>query len=76
MVAAMARTVLRRRCDGVTEIRRLGRWAQLSAALGAAMVLLLPLVLSLTVLLPRGFLAIPPLTLAAAAWLLSRTVSA
>ncbi len=67
----MARTVPRLRSDGVVRIRRVGRWRWVWLTLGGLAVVL-PLALSLAFVLPPVILAIPPMVLWVAIWMVFR----
>ncbi len=68
----MARTVPRRRRDGVVAICRVARWPRVCLALAGGVAVLLPLALSIAVVLPPVLLAAPPLALGLGLWLLLR----
>ncbi len=67
----MARTVPRMRSGGVVRLRRAGRWRWAWLTLGGLAVIL-PFALSLAVLLPPVILAVPPVALWVALWMLFR----
>lgn len=67
----MGRTVPRVRSDGVVRIHRVGRWRWAWLALGGLCVVL-PLALSLAFLLPPLILAIPPMAMWVAIWVVFR----
>ncbi len=68
-VTRMGRTAVRRK-DGVIEIRRSRRWRSALAPAAEAAFLLVPLLFALAFVLPPALLPVPPLVLAAGAWLL------
>ena len=59
----MARTVVRRRRDGIPRIARVERWRLVWLVVGG-MFVVPPLVLSAVFVLPPVLLALPPMTLA------------
>ncbi len=70
-VTRMGRTIVRRR-DGILAIRRAGPWRRVLGVAAEAALLLVPLLFALAFALPLPLLPIPPLVLAAGAWLLFR----
>ncbi|GEJ58518.1 hypothetical protein [Anaeromyxobacter diazotrophicus] len=71
----MARTVVRRRRDGILRIARIERWRVLWLVVGGLCVVP-PLVLSAVFVLPPIILALPPMTLGLAIWILFRRLDA
>lgn len=67
----MARTVVRRRRDGLLKIARIERWRVIWLVVGGLCVVP-PLVLSAVFVLPPVILALPPMTLGLGIWILFR----
>lgn len=71
----MARTILRRRADGLLQVVRVERWRWVWIVVGALCVVP-PLILSMAYVLPPVVLALPPMALWVAIWRVFRRLDA